>query len=635
MSAYKIYNPDSTELVPIKKFELTDTYMGDNYVSANISSPSPIAWRVGCYLDFRGERYTLHALPTEKKVARANSYGGAFQYENVVFRSVDEELRNAMFLDYVLQDNMIHYTSLPNFSFYCQRAQDFADRLQANLNRVYGENVWSVLVADGTAIVGQSLVFSNVSCWDALAQACNTLDLNFIRHGRTITIGTLDSEIQQVMVYGKGNGLVSIERSSDENQKIVTRLRAYGNTRNIPHDYYRKISATGSMYVPNLMLPMFRTDRYDAYVDSDNISSLGIREHTLFFDGSNSDLPDIYPSIEGMTTQTLYDGMTPEERTAQNISMSYDQGNLNEILDADAVEGDGNIPETQTSAPMFNILIKNIGFNINDMLTSGDTPRISMKSGTCAGREFEISSVTRRVLDSGAWAYSLRCSVAQDESINQYFPNERFQLHVGDTFVLLGISMPEVYITTAEQRLQTAAENWLSENDDTKFTFAPKVNNIYLAENPSVAQSLRAGCVLHIVDNDLGIDEKETISQLKISVGGAQIPEYELTLSDEVDPTLAERVANTVQQSITNIIYGGSTSGELITTSSLLNKYFKVMVDSGGRTYLLCTVDLASQYGVTAYATTLADVNKIMDGVICDDVTITKVNGKLTVIRNG
>ena len=634
MATFTIYKKNGTSLLNVKQLELNDTYMGENNVSVDVSSPSPIAWEIGCYLDYRGERYTIHTLPTVEKVARTNSYGGAYQYKSVVFRSVDEELRNAMFLDYVLNDNLIHYTSLPNFSFYCTTAQDFADRLLANLNRVYGVGVWSVQVAVGTTIIGQSLSFSSQSCWDALAQACTTLKLNFIRHGRAITIGTLDSEISQVMLYGKGNGLVSIERSSDESQKIVTRLRAYGNTRNIPHDYYRNISATGSMYVPNLMLPMFRVNRYDAYVDSANLATLGLREHTIFFDGSNSDLPDIYPSLEGMTTQTLYDAMTPQERIEQNISMSYNQGNLDEIIDATAVPGDGNIPEQQTAAPTFDITIKNVGFNPNNQIISGDTPRVSMKSGSCAGREFEISSVTRITLASGAWAYKLHCVVAQDGSIGQYFPNENFQLYVGDKFVLLGITMPEIHITTAEQRLQAAAEEWLSDNDHTVYTFSPKVNNIFLAENPTVASTLRAGCVLHITDSDLGIDERITISQLKVTNGKEAIPEYEITLSDEVEADITQRVTEAVAQSITNIIIGGG-SGDLLTTSSLLNKYFKVMVDSGGRTYLLCTVDLASQYGITAYAATLANVNSIMDGVICDDVTITKVNGKLTVIRNG
>ena len=58
------------------------------------------------------------------------------------------------------------------------------------------------------------------------------------------------------------------------------------------------------MYAPNLMLPDFPSITLDPYIDSDNIEKYGIREGCVFFDGSNDELEEIFPSIEGMKACT-------------------------------------------------------------------------------------------------------------------------------------------------------------------------------------------------------------------------------------------------------------------------------------------------------------------------------------------
>ena len=67
----------------------------------------------------------------------------------------------------------------------------------------------------------------------------------------------------------------------------------------------------------------------------------------------------------------------------------------------------------------------------------------------CVGREFNILSSQKMVYDSGTWyvhtsenshkgpwGYKLRCEVAADESINQYFPNGIYPIAKGDEFVI-------------------------------------------------------------------------------------------------------------------------------------------------------------------------------------------------------
>lgn len=644
-----IYSKTGVEKAAVKTLEYDGTFMGDRYVSVSVESPIVINWQIGDYLDYRGERWTLWLLPSASKVARIGTYGGAIEYKDIRFCPSEEELRRCSFLDVVLHDNEIHYTSLPNFSFYCATAKDLADRLQANLNRLYpGE--WQVTANPAVSITDQSLTFSNNSCWEALAMANTTLGLNFIidSANREIVIGGEGAFIETVMEYGKGNGLKSVDRTVDDNQQVVNRLYAYGNTRNIPYRYYNKRYSAGtsiydsvqSMYLPNLMLPgicrgwsagsasgnidsngcthesygsagqklsynsslqrfenpdgteyvgsryrywrhwslsvdgtMYYCDR--VWLDSvESIDKCGAQEGTKFFDGSDELVDDIYPSITGFdSTQDLATALGPEEAAAQNLTQ--EQGELDEIMSADVESWDGIIPETEETTPTFYIRIKNIGFDLSDaeLDASGDTPRLSMKSGMCTGREFNILECKKQVYYGGVWvdfnasspiagpwSYYLKCEVAADDSIGQYFPNDSFRLVAGDKFVILGIKMPDVYVDVAENRLLKAAIVWLGENDKTAYNYSPSINNIYMVDNPETSSMLKEGNVLHIYDADLDIDVEMTISQLKIK-NDKQIPEYEVTLSNDKEADLVQRVTAQVQQTYTQFIGGGKGGG--------------------------------------------------------------------------
>ena len=60
----------------------------------------------------------------------------------------------------------------------------------------------------------------------------------------------------------------------------------------------------------------------------------------------------------------------------------------------------------------------------------------------------------------------------------------------GDTFVILGINLPESYIINAEKKLEAEIIKYLKDNNDEKFTFSIAFSRIYFAENESVLESL-------------------------------------------------------------------------------------------------------------------------------------------------
>lgn len=557
--SWDIKGKDNTVKATVYALEYNGEWMGESYVSVTIESPTPIAFAIGDYLMYRGERFEINYDPGKIKSAPQFAKGDAFKYENVKFNSLADELTRCDFLDLVLGDNQLHFSGLPKFSFY-GGVQDLANRIQANLNRAY-PNQWTVVVSpeySGTKELNVSVDTQKV--WDALSILVNDFETYFTIKGRTITIGAAGIPAGHLFKYGKGNGLYEIEQNAEVDQAIVTRLRAYGSTRNLPHRYYNSLTgADGQKLIPdnmavqNLMLPSFPYTTQDPYIDSANKAALGIREGTIFFDGSQEGLEEIYPSIEGMTAEQLKAAGVPCNST----------GPLDVIVGAEQMTDDGvgeiNEGETETTAtpPTFKVTLKDLGFDINDHLTT-ETATISFKTGMLGGREFEIVGC-EAIKDSAdkVTGYELELNRVYDDGIKLWFPYKDYNAKTGDKFVLLHIGMPEVYIKAAAQRLLEAATAWLAKNDYSRSIYAPKVDEIFMARQhdeamasggtiASLHDTLKEGMLLLFEDDDLNIDASIFIDRLTIKEGDGPVPTYEVVLKEEKTVGRLDKMQNQI-----------------------------------------------------------------------------------------
>lgn len=246
MGKWYIYSSDGKIVrATTKSLEYSGEYMGSCALTISFESKTPINFQIGDYIDYREERFYLNVVPTAKKQCSINGSKDAFVYDNVKFDSVIDELVRCNFLDIVESDNLVHWTALPTFSFYCSGVYDLASRIKANLNRTYGRDVWTIEVsqdAQSSIWKDKSISIDNQSVWDALSLLNTDFKTNFIIRGRKITIGSAGESIGHIFKYGVGNGLKSLERTVDDNQKVITRLRAYGNTTNMPTSYYKYLS---------------------------------------------------------------------------------------------------------------------------------------------------------------------------------------------------------------------------------------------------------------------------------------------------------------------------------------------------------------------------------------------------------
>ena len=751
----------------VTSLEYNGEFMGESYVLCKVESEVPIDFQTGDYLEYRGEKYEINYDPSVLKKCRASYNRDAFTYDSIKLNSASNDLVKCLFLDYVKEDNLIHYSSLPKFSFFASNVEDLAERIQANLDRLYsGDRKWTVKVSPGCG--GKTDVYvaaEQINVWTALGYSYSKFKVPFIIKGRTITIGAASETLNKVFKYGKNNGLYEIESVTEQDADIITRLKVYGSTRNLPNRYYNNLREayaiveisrieyeridnthakckifsdnapekigtwsevringevhkvasrqefdddvpspqectfielskgkyellsvpvtyeehhnglnyeikmlwheamigtecevyvegmlrstfevrnsnnrslcydkayayvrdillipaeeipdfnsfmssasytnhgdgnheydlklyhetsveyelvespsptrfeilyasetskigesflTGNhngsllpnnMYAPNLMLPDFPSITLDPYIDSDNIEKYGIREGCVFFDGSNDELEEIFPSIEGMKAEDLRDA-------GIDVSLAEgDNGNLDELADAEKIQDDGAITPGDI-IPTFTVTLKDVGFDLAQEI--GDDSSISMKSGYCSGREFKIRNCVPTE-KNGAKCYLLRCERTEDESNKLYYPYKSYPLQAGDKFVILGIDLPDVYVKAASQRLLRAGKEYLSEVDHMKHTYSPKIDEIAMARQHdeaiqsggiSLHDTIKEGMLIRISDEDLFNEELHiTIDTLTIKEGESLIPGYEITLKEAKEEGTLERMQNKI-----------------------------------------------------------------------------------------
>lgn len=233
------------------------------------------------------------------------------------------------------------------------------------------------------------LTFSNNYVSEALAMVYNEFKLNYCVKGRTIYIGyelgdltnydpsnpttAVDDGNKFAFGYGKGNpskdkpntGLFQLKKIASSSQMIITRLRAFGSKKNMPYRYYnKKFGLSQSLFPVNLMLPdTFQSptgkdagnatrretlgseildvlgESNDSYIEKDNNAKAtpeGIREGSAFWDGSDSELEEIFPTIEGTTYAELRSAGVPDQdgTTGALAFPGYDgDERIDEILD--------------------------------------------------------------------------------------------------------------------------------------------------------------------------------------------------------------------------------------------------------------------------------------------------------------
>lgn len=602
MGRFTVYSKDGqTVRCVLDKLEYTGVFMAERACTSTFISDAKINFDVFDYIDYRGERFELELLPTVKKISKHQ-----YSYD-LNFVSLKYELERCMMRNIVPSDNGIVYPT-PLVVEFTGTVKYLAERIQACLDAMYGKDIWSITLADGVDSEEKNISMSNQNCWSALSLVNTEYKLNYFVKGRSVTIGGAEPVVNNVFEYGKGKGLYEIERISDADTGIVTKLRAYGGTRNLDYSYPKKPEWTDSILPANyalsplrLMLPSFKTDGVTDFVLASNeaIAKYGIREGVITYD-------DIYPSITGM-----------KNSAGQAID---------EIKSVDAI--------TSETQPTFTVQLYDLGFDLNESLTT-DEAQLSMKSGALQGYAFTITKIVKA--SDGSYTLTLgRNTLEESDTDNFTVPNKDWNMKAGDKFVLLNILMPQEYIRAAENRLLERAKEYIAKYSSTNYSYNIGVDEIFMARNANFYNEIMEGKRLTVNDPEMGIDHENVIIQsLSIKEGEGLIPTFEVTLNNEPSASTLERIQGQISEIETSVNNKFSSQSEL--SKQYRKKLDKVVwdrnleerVDDNGKEYLFLTKPLITAYGVTMYAGADVQVPSIYEGLPIDGVTIQWVDGKL------
>ena len=557
MAKFSILSKDGS----IEKYsgapQYSGTYLGVPYIEfSSISSPLPINWQVGDYVDYyrTGFRYKLYSLPEPEKHARPGEYGAAFVYRNVKFYEATKELEIALFRDIVPDDNTIHFSTRQDVSFFAN-VYGVARRIQECINTIF-PNKWRIEVFDTDkedvlALFNETKEFSisSGSCLDALSQIYETWKNVGWTHTYdeaaaldVITIGrTSVRDIQNTtnsFAYGRGNGLKSIKRAAANEGEFATRLYVFGSERNIPNRYYNNFDILNkeSVDIRNLMIPISEwgfsdglPDPKKAYLQADDaiIEKYGLIPRMVYFDGSENE--EIYPSIVGLTEAKVREYMVEAGLGESDLLPPYEDTRIDKVRSA-SFSNDNGSAEDVNKNPDFQLGLNGIGFDLvaEGKKASEGRAVLSMKSGSCAGRDFIVTGNT-----FSGYQQELTVERTWDESIGMGFPNSLFPINEGDEFVILDIPMPDYYVKIASDRLLESGKKMLADYTKVSAYYEPEIDSIKIKEG---GQLLREGLYMAVYDEDIidteGNVDYVLIDTLTIDENGA-LPSYKVTLREQ------------------------------------------------------------------------------------------------------
>lgn len=279
-------------------------------------------------------------------------------------------------------------------------------------------------------------------------------------------------------------------------------------------------------------------------------------------------------------------------------------GYIGEEEDASAPGGEGVFSTDVTTtvgggleyelSKTFSVTIPQIGFDIDNYADLGNGKTISMKTGMCAGRDFEVKDATY-ISSDDSWVLTLYRSI--DEDLNIMFPNADYEIAAGDQYVLLDIAMPEMYVTVASQRLFSAAMTLLADISVEQPFYAPQID-AKLVYNES--RVLRDGMWMDIsLDGDR---QFVIIDSITIDENGSNIPTYEVALRETKGLEWTENVGR-ASSSRSSTSVSGSDAQQSSSSVDLSNYYTKPETDTEISTAISAlNLGAAATYGIGSVA---------------------------------
>ena len=206
----------------------------------------------------------------------------------------------------------------------------------------------------------------------------------------------------------------------------------------------------------------------------------------------------------------------------------------------------------------FKIKLPKLKFDIYACAAVTQEMKINMRSGSCMGCTFPVQvdwelykanfydsngdfapDGAQRDLEKFPKSNlgSIDVIVQKDnDTFGTLMPNQyRYPVN-GDKFVILGISLPTSYITTAEQSLDETMKEYMLENNVHYYDYPLKFDEHFFATNTGILEQIQNNNIVRF--QYAGVQMALYIKQITIKYGDNPLPQYDITLTDDVEIVL-------------------------------------------------------------------------------------------------
>ncbi len=546
VTIYRFVSTPVLTVKPDKTSGITKRVMGDDSAILLFELNKMVYFRLGDTAVIYGDTYKLNKMPLVTKTSREN-----FEY-TMTMQAYQYDLAKAQYMFYdrnnILQEGDFSLTGT---------AEDFIKLLVTNINRI--STGWTKGLVTVTA--WKTLTFSKEDCYSVLTKIAAAFETEWYIEGQTINLQKQARTLPGLKFkYGLKVGLWDITRTQTDS-RTVTRLYAFGSTKNLPPEYpgtrlrlpmiYTEFSNLTWTVVDNGNGTQTITFRYSSplssrkkysvdyrllgdsawtnYTVANPLAStnplvitvpLGIYEvqfHRYLLSGFPLTFTD---DIVITDIFTVYGNQVEPLLTGAPLPFLEKNTDLYGIIEGDFI--DENIfPErtgTVTGVDATNIYRFTdaaIDFDINTQLLPGITAKLTFNTGQLAGYQFELSA-----FDNATKTFTILKN--KDEKALD-IPNSNIRPLIGDKYVLTDIMMPQSYVTDAENRLQAKAQAYLDLNSSPIYQYSITCDPKYLRKKQI---AIAKGDIVWLEDIELEISKWIRVVELKKSL----LDEYEYQL---------------------------------------------------------------------------------------------------------
>lgn len=465
--------------------------MSSEYIELVFNEVTVIDIPIGAYVEYNGSRYTVTNPVTTDIIDGGYKYSIQFKADWMRWEGI-----TYFYINEFSQKNETSWsmTATPDL---------FLQMIVENISRATGKTY--TFSYDSSLTATKDLQFNNTTVLEALSMVADAFETEWWIEGTVIHLSRCEHGDALALTYGQNIGVPSVQRSSE----YATRIYAFGSTRNITQDY-QNCGTTNALVEKRLTLPAGKYP--NGYKDiKPNLSPEEIIEKTVIFD-------DIYPSS---------DFAISDVRVKVSVDSTTEVGK------------DENGNPIYASMPVYFFKIAGITFS-EDLIIEGLTLKVHFLTGHLQGREFELA------YHKDTSEYEI--IVNQDGAIK--LPNETLLPQDNDVVVLFNIVMPDEYVTSAENRLEAALDDYIEKkllSDNNTYSF--KSNPVTFAENNT---SVNVGRKITL-NHGTGILQSRILSI-----------EYPLEYPSKVDISVGESIPQGKISSVETEVVNASSTIEII-----------------------------------------------------------------------